>query len=211
MSLINILLVDDHAVVRKGVRALLETNSSFKIVGEADNGEEAVKKACELKPNIILLDVNLPDISGLEVAKILQEKLPDSRFIALSMHDDPEHVQAFLEAGGSGYLPKTVLDAQLLDAIFAVARGEHYLPPKLLSTLTKGITNPNPFKKAKLTKRELDVVHYIASGSTYKEIARILGISEKTVATYRERAAGKLGIKTRVELVRWALENKVLT
>ncbi len=211
MSLTKIFLVDDHAVVRKGIRALLETNGSINVVGEAENGEEAVERACELKPHIILLDINLPDMSGLEVAKILRKKLPDSRLIALSMHDDPEHVQSFLEMGGSGYLPKTVLDTQLLDAISAVVRGEHYLPPKLLTNLAKEIATPNPFKQAKLTKRELDVVQYIASGSTYKEIARILGISEKTVATYRERAAEKLGIKTRVELVRWALEHKLLS
>ncbi len=208
---IDVFLVDDHAVVRKGIRALLETKSSLRIVGEAENGKEAIEKACELKPQIIMLDINLPDVNGLEVAKILREKLPNSRLIALSMHNAPEYIQSFLEAGGSGYLPKTILDTQLLDAVAAVARGEHYLPPQVLTDLAKEIANPNSFKQAKLTKRELDVVQYIAQGSTYKEIANILGISEKTVATYRERAAGKLGIKSRVELVRWALEQKLLS
>ena len=208
---IDVLLVDDHAVVRKGIRALLETKSSLRIVGEAENGKEAIEKACELKPRIIMLDINLPDVNGLEVAKILRKKLPDSRLIALSMHNAPEYIQSFLEAGGSGYLPKTILDTQLLDAVAAVARGEHYLPPQVLTDLAKEIANPNSFKQAKLTKRELDVVQHIAQGSTYKEIANILGISEKTVATYRERAAGKLGIKSRVELVRWALEQKLLS
>ena len=118
MTLINIFLVDDHAVVRKGVRTLLETKDSFKVVGEAENGEEAVKKVIELKPHIILLDIDLPDISGLEVARILQKKSPNSRLIALSMHDDSRHVHSFLEAGGSGYLPKTVLDTQLFGCCF---------------------------------------------------------------------------------------------
>ncbi len=127
------------------------------------------------------------------------------------MHEKPEYVQGFLEAGGSGYVPKSAVETQLLDAIAAVSRGEYYAPAKLLADLAKEMAGLDPYRNVKLTHRELEVVEHIAHGRTHKEIASVIGISEKTVATYRERAAEKLGLKTRAELVRWALEQNMLS
>ena len=210
MNQVRVFLVDDHAVVRAGIRMLLESKDSIDIVGEAESAEEALTKAPLLNPDIVITDLTMPGMSGIELAKNLKENMNKTRFIALSMHEEPEYVQSFLEAGGSGYVPKSSVETGLLDAVAAVSRGEYYAPAKLLADLAKEIARPDPYRNEKLTSREREVVRYIAQGLTYKEIARELGISEKTVATYRERAAEKLGIKTRAELVRWALEHDML-
>ncbi len=210
MNQVRVFLVDDHAIVRAGIRMLLESQENITIVGEAESAEEALQKAAASQADIIITDLTLPAMSGIELTRALKESLPQTRFIALSMHEEPEYVQSFLEAGGSGYVPKSSVETGLLDAVAAVARGEYYAPAKLLAELAKEIASPDPYRNEKLTGRERQVVGYIAQGLTYKEIAVELSISEKTVATYRERAAEKLGIKTRAELVRWALEHNML-
>jgi len=208
---LEVFLVDDHAVVRAGIKLLLESKG-ISVVGEAESGEHALMEVPGLEPDIVVCDLTLPGLSGIETTRALHSKLVGkTRFIALSMHEEPEYVQGFLEAGGSGYVPKSAVETQLLDAIAAVARGEYYAPAKLLAELAKEMAGPDPYRNAKLTKRELEVVKAIAEGRTYKEIAGLLSISEKTVATYRERAAQKLGLKTRADLVRWALEQNILT
>ncbi len=204
---IRLLLVDDHAIVRAGVRLLLNAHDAMEVVGEAESAEEAIERAEAWNPDIVLLDVSLPGISGIDALEALRQRLPEARFIALSMHEDPEYVQRFLEAGGSGYVPKSSVESQLVDAILAVARGEYYAPARLLAELARELARPDPYRNAKLTNREHEVVRQIARGATYREIAEELGISEKTVATYRERASEKLGVKSRAELVRWALEH----
>lgn len=210
MNTIQVFLVDDHSVVRSGIKALLATKNNIEVVGEAENGEKALGLIPALQPQIVLLDISMPGLNGIEVAKRLKTALPQIRLIALSMHEDPEYVQGFLEAGGSGYVPKSSLETQLIDAIYAVSRGEYYAPGKLLAELARDMAEPNPYRNARLTERELEVVTQVAQGRTYKEIAKVLNIGEKTVATYRERAAEKLGIKSRAELVRWALEHHLL-
>ena len=210
MPPIRMFLVDDHAVVRAGIRVLLDARDRFEVVGEAETGEEALERAPELDPDIVILDLSLPGMNGIDTARALKEQLPTTRFVALSMHEDPEYVRGFLEAGGSGYVPKSSLETQLVDAILAVSRGEYYAPARLLAELAREMADSGPPRHARLTKREEEVVRHIARGSTYREIAESLGISEKTVATYRERASEKLGVRTRAELVRWALEHGML-
>ncbi len=206
----KLFLVDDHAVVRAGIRLLLEVHDNLEVVGEADSGEAALAKAPALAPDIVLLDLTLPGMNGIETAEALKRTLPGTRLIALSMHEDPEYVRGFLVAGGSGYVPKSSLETGLLDAIGAVSRGEYYAPAKLLAELARELSGPDPYRHVKLTEREREVLTKIASGCTYKEIAGQLGISDKTVSTYRERAAEKLGLKTRAELVRYALQQGLL-
>lgn len=207
---IRLFVVDDHAIVRAGVRMLLNAKDTLEVVGEAESAEEALERAPGLDPHIVLLDLSLPGMNGIEAVRVFKRRLPEVRFIALSMHEDPEYVQGFLEAGGSGYVPKSSLETQLVDAILAVSRGEYYAPARLLAELAREMASGDPYRNARLTQREHEVVKHIAHGSTYKEIAEALGISEKTVATYRERASEKLGVKTRAELVRWALEHNLL-
>jgi two-component system response regulator NreC len=207
---IRLFIVDDHAIVRAGVRMLLNAQDSLEVVGEAETAEEALEALPEIDVDVVLLDLSLPGMNGIEAVRVLRRRLPETRFIALSMHEDPEYVQGFLEAGGSGYVPKSSLEMQLVDAILAVSRGEYYAPARLLAELAREMATGDPYRNARLTQREHEVVRHIAHGSTYKEIAEALGISEKTVATYRERASEKLGVKTRAELVRWALEHNLL-
>jgi DNA-binding NarL/FixJ family response regulator len=207
---VRLFLVDDHAIVRAGVRSLLSAHDHLLVVGEAESGEEAVKRVPGVAPDVVLLDLSLPGMNGIATARALRVAMPGLRMVALSMHEDPEYVQGFLEAGGSGYVPKSSLEAQLVDAILAVSRGEYYAPARLLAELAREMAHADPYKHVKLTPRELEVVRQIAQGSTYREIAEALGISEKTVATYRERASEKLGVRSRAELLPWALENGVL-
>ncbi|NBC96206.1 MAG: response regulator [Deinococcus-Thermus bacterium] len=207
---LRLFVVDDHAIVRAGVRMLLAAQDGFEVVGEADSGEEAVARVPDLAPDVVLVDLSLPGMNGIETARTLKKRLPRTRFVALSMHEDPEYVQGFLEAGGSGYVPKSSVETQLVDAILSVSRGEYYAPAKLLAELAREMASGDPYKHARLTGREHEVVKQIAHGATYREIAEVLGISEKTVATYRERASEKLGVRTRAELVRWAIEHDML-
>jgi len=207
---ITLFLVDDHSVVRTGIKALLSSQDNLDIIGEVNNGTDAVKKIAELEPDIAILDISMPDKNGIEVLKELKELESKTRFIALSMHEDPEYVQSFLAAGGSGYVPKSSLETQLIDAVHAVSRGEYFAPANLLAQVAQEMASPDPYKNVQLTDREHEVVKKIAEGSTYKEIGAELGISEKTVATYRERAADKLGLNSRADLVRWALKNNLL-
>lgn len=210
MPPVRLFLVDDHAIVRAGVRSLLSAHDQLLVVGEAESGEEALIRVPAAEPDVVLLDLSLPGMNGIATAKALRAAMPGLRLVALSMHEDPEYVQGFLEAGGSGYVPKSSLEAQLVDAILAVSRGEYYAPARLLAELAREMAHGDPYKHVKLTPREIEVVTQIAQGSTYREIAETLGISEKTVATYRERASEKLGVRSRAELVRWALENDLL-
>jgi DNA-binding NarL/FixJ family response regulator len=207
---VRVYLVDDHAIVRAGVRSLLAHHRQVVVVGESETGEDALERVPELSPDIVLLDLSLPGIDGIATARALRDLAPSVRLVALSMHEDTEYVRGFLEAGGSGYVPKSSLEAQLIDALMAVSRGEYYAPARLLAELAREMAQPDPFQKAHLTKRELEVVRQIAQGATYREIAEALRISEKTVATYRERASEKLGVKSRAGLVRWALEHDLL-
>lgn len=207
---LRLFVVDDHAIVRAGVRMLLEAQDGFDVVGEADSGEAAIEKAPETEPDVVLLDLSLPGMNGIETCKALKQRMDGVRYVALSMHEDPEYVQGFLEAGGSGYVPKSAVETQLVDAIMAVMRGEYYAPPQLLAEVARAVGRPDPYKHVRLTRRELEVVRRIAQGSTYREIAEALSISEKTVATYRERAGEKLGVRNRAGLVRWALERHLI-
>jgi len=207
-------LVDDHALVRSGVRSLLEfhdaPSTELEVVGEAGSAEEALLLIGALEPDVVLLDLSLPGRSGLEALGDLRAAAPGARFVALSMHEEAEYVKRFLEGGGSGYVPKTSLEAQLVDAVLAVSRGEYYVPAHLLAQLARELANPDPLKDVQLTDREEQVVTAIATGATYREIGSELGLSEKTVATYRARASEKLGVRSRAELVRWALERRSL-
>ncbi|MEX2500874.1 MAG: response regulator transcription factor [Trueperaceae bacterium] len=207
---VRIFVVDDHAIVRAGVAMLLRAQDGFEVVGEARSGEDALERVVDAAPQVVLLDLSLPGIGGIDTARRLREVLPEVRLVALSMHEDPEYVQGFLEAGGSGYVPKSSVQAELVDAIRAVVRGEYHVPARLLADLAREMANHDGAVRVKLTGREHEVVTRIAHGSTYREIAAELGISEKTVATYRERASEKLGVRTRAELVRWAIENGLL-
>jgi DNA-binding NarL/FixJ family response regulator len=206
----RIFLVDDHPIVRTGVRALLRRGGRMEVVGEADSGEAALELVPRLQPDVALIDLSLGEMGGIELARRLHSCAPKIRLVALSMHEEADVVKDFFEAGGVGYVPKSSVETQLVDAVAAVIRGEFYTPPNLLGALAQRASLDTLRVQAPLSRREREVVRRIALGSTYREIAEELRISEKTVATYRERAAEKLGVQHRVGLVRWAFEQGLL-
>ncbi len=157
----RVFLVDDHPVVRAGIRYLLQ--GRVEVVGEAESGTEALSRIPEVKPDVVVLDIALPDMDGIQVAERLCALLPKVRLLALSMYAEPEYAERFLQAGGSGYLPKDAVERELLDAVLAVARGEHYLPQDLLYRMIQAQANRRPGPEV-LTERELHVVRLLAQG-----------------------------------------------
>lgn len=210
----RLLLVDDHAVVRSGLRMLLEDESDMEIVGEAESASEAIANAIRLKPNVILMDIGLPDMSGIEATREIKKRVPDAAIVALTIHEDEEYFFKMLEAGASGYVPKRAAPDELLTAIHAAANGQVYLYPSLAKLLVRdylGGGRPSEEQSAsELTDREQEVLTYLAEGANNEEIAAALVISPKTVARHRENIMRKLNLHSRAELVRYAIRKGII-
>lgn len=206
-SPIRVLVADDHMVVRSGIRHVLESEADFEVVGEAANGSDAVTLASELQPDVIVLDISMPDQSGLEVAARLREDSNSARVLILSMHNNPEYVLESVRAGAHGYLLKDTAATELRDAIRTVCRGGSYFSPPVASRLTAAVRGDHGIHSGldQLTGREREVLLGIARGRTNKEIAAELGISHRTVETHRESLMRKLQIRTVAELTRFAI------
>jgi two-component system response regulator NreC len=187
--MIRVVLVEDHLLVRSGLRHLLEARGPVRVVGEAGSCREALELLEKVQADVAILDVSLPDGTGIALCQRLRERFPELRLLALSMHEDLEYVRGFLQAGGQGYVSKAAVDQELLDAVLAVARGERYLNPALAMRLAMELVRESA-EEAPLSPREEEVLRLLAQGLSHKEVAEKLGISEKTVATYRERGMG---------------------
>lgn len=206
---IRVFLVDDHQVLRDGLRLLLESAPDIQIVGEAENGTNALKLIPELKPDIVVMDLSLPDISGIEVTRTIRNQVPGVHVVILSMHILKDFVLNAIEAGADGYVPKSSTHESLLDAIRTVAGGERYLHPQAANILVENYReeeSPEERLFKELTDREQEVFRLSAQGFTSREIGEKLIISPKTVDTYRQRAYEKLGVEHRSEMVRLALK-----
>lgn len=209
----RILLADDHAVLRSGLRLLIDSQPDFTVVGEAGDGAETLVKARELKPDLIVLDLNMPGLDGLAALPLLRKENPATRVLILTMHDDASYLQEALRAGASGYVLKRAADAELLMAIHAIMRGETYVHSAMTSKLLQNVmpntapasSEDNPWKS--LSDREQDVLRLVALGYTNAEIADSLFLSIKTVETYRARGMEKLNLQTRAQLVKSALKH----
>jgi DNA-binding NarL/FixJ family response regulator len=203
----RILLADDHAVVRQGFRMILAAQPNFEIVAEASNGREAVELAEKLQPDVVVMDVTMPELNGIEATRRIQTVSPRSRVLALSMHKDSVYVREILRAGARGYLLKDALDRDLVMAVDAIARGEAYLSPAIadavLNDYRKHVSDPLDL----LSSREREVLQMIAEGKTNKEIASILNLSVYTVDAHRGRIMEKLNLHSTPELVRFAIRN----
>ena len=210
MKRIRILLADDHAVVRQGFKMILSEQPDMEIVGEAGNGREAVELAESLKPDIVVMDVAMPELNGIEATRRLATSVPHARVVALSMHKDSVYVRETLRAGARGYLLKDSVAGDLVSAIRAVASGEGYISPAVsnavLDDYRRHVTNPIDL----LTSREREVLQMLAEGKTNKEIATVLNLSVYTVDAHRGRIMEKLNLHSITELVRFAVRNGLI-
>jgi DNA-binding NarL/FixJ family response regulator len=204
---IRVLVVDDHMIVRTGIRHVLESEAEFEVVGEAASGTEALALTSQLHPDVVVLDISMPGVTGLEVAGRLRANSPKTRVLILSMHDHAEYVLESVRAGAHGYLLKDTAAAELRDAIRAICQGESYFSPPVASRLSAAVRQERVTQGGleQLTGREREVLLGIARGSTNKEIAGQLGISHRTVETHRESLMRKLQLRTVAELTRFAL------
>jgi len=216
MTDINLLLVDDHQVVRTGLRMLLEGQPDMKIIGEAENGLQALEKARELSPDVIVMDITLPDISGIDATKRIKELFPEISVVALTIHEDEQYFFEMLQAGASGYVPKRAAPEDLITSIRAAFVGEIYIYPSLAKALVADyLSRPSQENENTsldgLTTREQEVLSLLAEGLSNDEIGESLQISKHTVARHRENLMRKLELHSRSELVKYAIRKGLIS
>ncbi|MBN2555194.1 MAG: response regulator transcription factor [Anaerolineales bacterium] len=210
MSKIRLLLVDDHAILREGLRAMLNYYEDVEIVGEAEDGEMALEQVQDLAPDVVLMDIAMPGMSGLEATRIIRELYPETHVLVLSQYEDKLYVLPLLKAGASGYVLKRALGEDLIQAVRVVARGENFLYPSVATMVLEQMRTQcqdPPDADLPLTPRELEILQKVAEGETSRKIAAVLGISVKTVEWHRGNIVRKLGVQSLAELVRYALEH----
>lgn len=212
-ALIRVLLVDDHPLVIDGIQARLEDEGGIDVVGRASNGQEAIEAARQLQPDVILMDISMPVMNGLEATRVLQAQMPDTRVLILSMHDNREYMVQLIQSGAKGYILKDVSAAEMVSAVETVYKGGTYFSASASQTLfsqfdVPGAT-PSPVASA-LTQRESTVLKLLAEGRNNKEIAKVLGISVRTVETHRQNIKSKLDIHTAAGLTRYAIEHDLV-
>lgn len=210
----RVLLADDHAVLRSGLRLLLTSRNEFEVVGEASSGIETLSLAEKLQPDLILLDLSMPMLGGLDALPALRKLVPSACVLILTMHDDPQYLRQALKHGASGYVLKKAADAELLSAMRAVLRGEVYVHPSMTRVLLEDMLETQPAEQEgewkSLSEREQEVLKMVALGHTSAEIAGQFNLSAKTVETYRARGMEKLGLRTRAALVKFALQEGLI-
>ncbi len=205
--MIKVLIADDHAIIRAGLRTLIESDPSLVLVGEASGGYEAIELIEKTKPDILVLDISMPDIDGIAVAKILKSKDTDVHILFLTIHEDKALLREAIKSGASGYILKNVAEKELISAIKIVMRGDMYIEPSMVHTFVDRLRKPGEDVQESveaLTARETEVLKLIVSGYTNRQVGEELHISVRTVEGHRSNLSDKLGIKSRVELVRYA-------
>ena len=207
MTAIRVLLAEDHETVRQGLRLLLEAQDDIDVVGEAADGRVAVEKAQRLRPHVVILDLSMPEMGGLEAAKAIKRIAPDVRIVALTRHDDEAFVKELVAAGSAGYVLKQSRSNELLNAVRVVARGGNYLDSAILARANAqaAASDAGRTKRSVVSDREAEVLRLMAIGHSNKEIADRLGISVKTVEVHKTNAMRKLGFRGRIDVVRYAV------
>lgn len=214
MKRIRVLLADDHTIVRQGLVGILKASEEVEVVGEAADGAEAVEKAVKLKPDVVVLDVSMPHLNGIEAARRIRDAVPAARVLVLTMHDDEEYVLKMVRAGASGYLLKDSAASDLLAGIRALKSGKVYFGPHASRALAEAYQSDRPMPAdpfERLTDREREIFQLVVEGKTNAQIADLLFISPKTVDNHRTRMMEKLGLHGTAELVRFAAKHKLLT
>ncbi len=212
MDKIKVMLVDDHAIMRDGIRALIDLHGDIEIVGEASEGREAIEKERELVPDVVVMDIAMPGMDGLEVTRRIMKESPKVKVLILTQHDNREYVLSAIKAGTAGYIPKRALGSELIAAIRSVHKGDSFLYPSAAAALIKDYLHQKkeePYDR--LTAREREVLRLIAEGYTSREIAEMLGISIKTVLGYRVKIMGKLDIHNHTELIKYAMRRGIVS
>ncbi|OGO21814.1 MAG: DNA-binding response regulator [Chloroflexi bacterium RBG_16_50_9] len=217
MIKIKVLLADDHAVLRAGLKALLNDQPDIEVIGEAATGKETIFQSDKLHPDVVVMDITMPERGGVEVTKELKLRNPEIKVLVLTMHEDEEYLRQMLRAGADSYVPKKAADTDLLEAIRATYRGEHFIHSSMTAGLITEVRTGVPMSHEKklesggLSERETEVLRLLAAGHTNQEIADKLYLSIKTVETYKARLKEKLGIKSRAQLVRYAISTGLLS
>ena len=214
MDKIRILLVDDHTILRDGIRLLLEAEPDLIVVGEAEDGRTAVKLACQLKPDVVLMDIAMPLLNGLEATRQIKHDCPHAKVLILTMHENEEYIRQALASGAMGYILKDAAARELLNAIHAVHRGEAILSPAVTRLVVENYLRWGDIQKDsstnRLSPREREVLQLIAEGYSNKQIAEILCISIKTVQAHRMNLMSKLDLHDRAELIKYAIQRKII-
>jgi two-component system, NarL family, response regulator DegU len=211
MDKIRVIVADDHPIVRGGIREMLERADDIKVVGEASTGKEALDLVYELAPDILLLDMELPDIKGIEVARQLKESGSSVKILVLSAHDDPIYIHELLESGALGYLVKDEVPHVIIDAVHGVAQGEQgWVSRSVAAKMVSWVRGEEEEGKTKFTHREMDVLRLVTEGKTNQNIAVLLGISEKTVEKYLYAIFQKLGVSSRTEAAVYAVRENLV-
>jgi len=213
---LRILVADDHGLMRRGTRVLLEAQHGWKVVGEAANGREAVEKAIELKPDVAILDISMPDLDGVQVTRQIREAVPDTKVLVLTMHESDQMVQRALDAGARGYVLKSDLPEALPKAVKAVLEDKRFLTPKVSEIVLEGFLKARSQQQQRdragprTTPREIEIIRLLAAGKTNKEIAALLGIAVRTVDTHRSKIMLKLGLHSLAELIHYAIGQEII-
>jgi DNA-binding NarL/FixJ family response regulator len=207
----RLLLVDDHKVVRSGLRMLLDNEADLTIVGEAGTGQEALQLVEQLQPDLVLMDIGLPDLSGIDVAHQIKQRWPKVAIVALTIHEDEEYFFKMLQAGVNGYVPKRAAPEELLTAVRTANEGGVYLYPSLAKLLVKDyLAGERPDQLDGLTEREQEILAHLAEGASNEAIAETLNISQKTVSRHRENIMRKLNLHSRADLVKYAIRKGII-
>jgi DNA-binding NarL/FixJ family response regulator len=213
MTRTRVLLADDHTMVRQGLVAILKSEPEFEVVGEASDGHEAVERAVALRPDVVVLDVGMPRLDGLEAARRIRKAVPETRILVLTMHEEEEYVLRMVRAGAAGYLVKDGAAAELVEAVRALKANKGYFAPRAARTLAAAYQENRPVPEdpyARLTDREREVFHLLIEGHTNAGAAEILCISPKTVDNHRTHIMEKLGVHSTAELVRFAAKHNLI-
>jgi len=215
MGKIRILLADDHTLFRQGIRTLLSSETDMEVVGEASNGGEAMERAFELKPDLVLMDIGMPGLSSFESTRQIRKNRPETKVVLLTMYDDEDYLMEAMDVGASGYVLKDSPAAQLLGAVREANRGGSYLSPKMLSQLVDDFrsrikTSSRMPRFATLTSREREVLKMLAEGKSVKEIACDLNLSVKTIEAHKFNLMRKLDIHNKAQLVQYAIQKKII-
>jgi DNA-binding NarL/FixJ family response regulator len=207
---LRIFLADDHAVVREGLKALISTQPDMQVIGEANDGPATCEQVARLLPDVVVLDVSMPLLNGVQVTRRLKQECPQVLVLTLTVHEEKGYLQQLLEAGAAGYVLKRAAAEELIRAIRTVAAGDVYLDPALVGTIVGSFVGKSATReisnRVELSEREAEVVRLVAAGHSNKEIAGLLNLSVKTVETYKARSLEKLGLHSRADLVRYSLQ-----